>query len=85
VLAVELAKSADMKKYYACLIASVRFLEGLSWGYSDMLSHTDVDAETKMTLKVIFNIFLRLKQNFRAKKDLFKSNPVENAPKFSHA
>jgi hypothetical protein len=42
-----------------------------------MLAHTEVDAETKMTLKVVFNIFLRLKQRFRDNKDLaetFKNN-----------
>jgi hypothetical protein len=78
VLAVEYARSEDIKIYYSCLIATVRFLDGLSWGYSDMLAHTEVDADTKITLKVILNIFLRLKQRFKSNKDLFKNNPVED-------
>ena len=83
VLAVEWARSEDIKIYYSCLIATVRFLDGLSWGYSDMLAHTEVDAETKITLKVIFNIFLRLKQRFKAKKELFKNNSEINTEQIS--
>ena len=51
--------------YYACAMVVIRFLEGTSWGYSEMLVHKQLDKDTSIALKVTFNLLLRLKQTYR--------------------
>lgn len=46
----------------------IRFLEGASWGYSEMLMHQTLDKDTIVALRVTFNLLLRLKQTFREDK-----------------
>jgi len=60
-LVAQFALSVEILNYYACLLATIRFLDGLSWGYSEMLIHDDVDQETKLTIKVVFNLLLKVK------------------------
>ena len=54
-------KSQEMVFYYACSMVVIRFLEGTSWGYSEMLMHQRLDDETLIALRVTFNLLLRLK------------------------
>ena len=35
----QLQKGTEAVTYYACAIIVIRFLEGASWGYSEMLMH----------------------------------------------
>lgn len=50
---------------YACIIALIRFLEGISWGYSPMLLHQTLDKENVLSLKVTVNLLMMVKQTFR--------------------
>ena len=56
--------------YYACAMVVIRFLEGTSWGYSPMLMHQNLDKETTISLRVTYNLLLRLKQSFREDKHI---------------
>jgi hypothetical protein len=35
----------EMEFYFGCIIGVLRFLEGVSWGYSSLLSHKELDDE----------------------------------------
>ena len=48
----------------------IRFLEGTSWGYSEMLMHDKLDRDTSIALKVTFNLLLRLKQSYREDRNI---------------
>jgi hypothetical protein len=55
-------QSSEILNYYACLLAIMRFTDGVSWGYSDMLQHEDLEYDNKLAIKVIFNILLKVKK-----------------------
>ncbi len=50
---------------YACILGVVRFLEGISWGYSVFLMHQQLDLDNILAVKVLINHMMRLKQHFR--------------------
>lgn len=54
-------QSAETVHFYGCAMVTIRFLEGTSWGYSEMLMHQKLDTETMIALRVAFNLLLRLK------------------------
>ena len=54
--------------YYGCAMVVIRFLEGASWGYSEMLMHHKLDKDVAIVLKVTYNHLLRLKQSYREDK-----------------
>lgn len=59
--------------YYGLVIGLYRFLEGVSWGYSTLLSHKQLDNDNLMSIKVLLNFMGRLKRFFFYKKrDDFK-------------
>lgn len=39
------AKSHELVVFYACLLGVIRFLEGISWGYSEMLMHQTLEKD----------------------------------------
>ena len=49
------AKSKELHALYACLLGTIRFLEGISWGYSVFLMHQQLDEDSSLAMKVIFN------------------------------
>lgn len=54
------------------MIGVSRFVDGISWGYSSLLPHKELDDENRMVVKVLFNFMVRLKRFFIAtKKDDF--------------
>ena len=63
-------KAPETCTYYACAMVVIRFLEGTSWGYSEMLMHQRLDKDTAIALKVTYNLLLRLKQAYREDKVL---------------
>ena len=64
-LCCDYCQSEEIINLYACLLGIIRFLEGVSWGFSKMLMHFNPDKETILTVKVIFNHLLSIKQDFR--------------------
>ncbi len=58
---------------YACILGVVRFLEGISWGYSVFLMHQQLDLDNVLAMKVFFNLMLRLKQHFRENKEFINA------------
>ena len=56
--------------YFACSSLVIRFLEGKSWGYSDLLMHETLDKEIKIALLVTFNLLQRIKQSYREDKEI---------------
>ena len=50
-----------MVQLYSCFLALLRFIEGISWGYSPMLMHQTLDKEGVIALKVTFNWLVALK------------------------
>lgn len=48
-------QSEEMVALYSCLLAILRFIEGISWGYSPMLMHQALDKEAQLSLKVTVN------------------------------
>ena len=48
-------QSEEMMILYACLLSILRFMEGISWGYSPMLMHQKLDEETMLSIKVTLN------------------------------
>lgn len=58
-------QSEEMVMLYSCLLAAVRFVEGVSWGYSPMLMHQKLDKEALLSLKITFNQLMLIKQSFR--------------------
>lgn len=63
-------QSLETTYYYGCAMVAIRFLEGTSWGYSEMLMHQKLDNETSITLRVCYNLLLRLKQGYREDKQI---------------
>ena len=55
-----------MNYFYGCIIGMVRYLEGVSWGYSIHLMHRELDKDSLKGLKLLFNLLLRLKKMFLA-------------------
>lgn len=53
--------------YYGLVIGLYRFLEGVSWGYSTLLSHKELDNDNLTSIKVLFNFMERLKRFFLVK------------------
>jgi hypothetical protein len=64
-LLLDYTHSEEMVILYSCLIAMVRFFEGISWGYSPMLLHQTLDKESVIALKVTVNHLIAIKQTFR--------------------
>lgn len=50
---------------YSSLLATMRFLEGISWGYSPMFLHNTPDKEITLSVKVNLNMLIMIKQSFR--------------------
>lgn len=48
--------------YFGCVIGVSRFLDGISWGYSSLLTHKELDEENWISLKVLFNFMVRLRR-----------------------
>lgn len=48
-------QSEEMMILYACLLSILRFMEGISWGYSPMLMHQKLDEETMLSIKITIN------------------------------
>ena len=55
--------------YYGLVIGLYRFLEGVSWGYSTLLSHKELDNDNMTSIKVLYNFMVRLKRFFLVKKE----------------
>ena len=60
--------SSELLTFYTCTLATIRFLEGISWGYSPLLIHDTLDKETSYAIRVIYNLLLRVKQLYRENK-----------------
>ena len=58
--------------FYACSIIVIRFIEGISWGYSPMLPHDELDKNSLLALKVTLNLLIRLRQIYYEDK-IFRS------------
>lgn len=56
-------------QFYACSLVIIRFLEGISWGYSQMLVHDSLETKLNHTIQVVYNIILRIKQIYREDKE----------------
>ena len=54
---------------YSCILGVVRFLEGISWGYSVFLMHNSLDQDNSVAMKALFSLLLKLKQHFREIKE----------------
>ena len=71
-----------MTAFYACTLLVIRFLEGISWGYSPMLIHESLDKEMSLSLRVAFNLLQRIKQIYREDKiigpDISKTGDVHS-------
>ena len=52
----EMQKSPELAAFYACTLVIIRFLEGISWGYSPMLIHETLDKDMNLTIRVTFNL-----------------------------
>lgn len=48
-------QSEEMVILFACIVALIRFLEGVSWGYSPMLMHQKQGKEGTMSIKLLMN------------------------------
>ena len=57
-------------QFYACTLAIIRFLEGISWGYSPMLIHDSLEPNLCIMIRVVYNLLLRIKQIYREDKTL---------------
>lgn len=66
--------------YYGLVIGVYRFLEGVSWGYSSLLTHNELDRDNMTSLKVLFNFMIRLKRFFLFK----KADDFEDCKTFSN-
>jgi len=66
--------------YYGLVIGLYRFLEGVSWGYSTLLTHKELDNDNMTSIKVLFNFMIRLKRFFFVKKinDFSDCHPSTN-------
>ena len=56
--------SKELVFYFGCVIGVSWFLDGVSWGYSSLLTHKELDEESRIALKVLFNFMIRLKRYF---------------------
>lgn len=56
--------------YYGLVIGLYRFLEGVSWGYSTLLTHKELDSDNLLNIKVLYNFMIRLKRFFLVKKEV---------------
>lgn len=67
--------------YYGLVIGLYRFLEGVSWGYSTLLTHKELDADSMTSVKVLYNFMVRLKRFFLVKRvgDFSDCKPTESA------
>lgn len=54
--------------YYGLVIGLYRFVEGVSWGYSTLLTHKKLDNDNLTNIKVLYNFMIRLKRFFLVKK-----------------
>ena len=54
-------QSEEMVILFACILALIRFLEGVSWGYSPMLMHQKQDKEGIMSIKLLMNQIVMVK------------------------
>ena len=61
--------SKELVFYYGLVIGLYRFLEGVSWGYSTLLTHKELDQDNLLNLKVLYNFMIRLKRFFLVKKE----------------
>ena len=55
---------------YSSLLFTVRFLQGISWGYSPLFMHQNLDKEIVLSIKVVVNLSLMVWQNFRENQQL---------------
>jgi hypothetical protein len=55
--------------YYGLVIGLYRFLEGVSWGYSTLLTHKELDSDNLLNVKVLYNFMVRLKRFFLVKRE----------------
>jgi len=46
---------------YGSLLATIRFLEGISWGYSPMFMHESLDRQIVLAIKVVVNHLMMLR------------------------
>ena len=46
------------------IVFTIRFIQGISWGYSEQLPHTELDTDTHKALIVNFNVVQKFKQAF---------------------
>jgi hypothetical protein len=51
-------QSQEMLSLYTCIIFAVRFLQGNSWGYSQLFMHEALDQEIVQGLKVVINLLV---------------------------
>ena len=54
-------KSKEMKDLYGCMLLTVRFVEGISWGYSPLFIHDTLEKPIVQAIKVVINLLLCLK------------------------
>ena len=64
----EIQRSPELSAFYACTLVVIRYLEGISWGYSPMLIHESLDKDMSLTICVTFNLLQRIKQIYREDK-----------------
>lgn len=43
------------------IIFTVRFIEGISWGYSDQLPHDELDTQTLLSVRAFYCLVLKSK------------------------
>lgn len=50
--------------YFGCVLGVSWFLDGISWGYSSLLTHKELDEESWCSIKVLFNFMVWLWRYF---------------------
>ena len=72
--------SSYAEQIYSCMIASIRFFEGVSWHYSPMLIHNRLEKEHSITLKVTLARILKIEHQINNEKfpiPVAKSQDIE--------
>lgn len=74
-IVIALTKHSDLggsllERIYGLMFASIRYMEGVSWRYSQMLIHDQLEQHFMVNLKVTFNLLLRIEQSFREDRNL---------------
>lgn len=65
-------QSQEIVLLQSCLVAIIRFAEGISWGYSPMLMHQVIEKENEYCVHLVLNLLATVRQYLREQPSLLE-------------